>query len=102
MKSERNEILRPVARQDARNVCTLISVVPGEAAAGSDIDLLVDVEEGQNLSHLGKVAKGGRLDAAMDLKLGIIEIPVWNKKRLPRVRDGDRVAGRGIAPPTNS
>ena len=45
----RNEILSSGAKRVVRDDRALISVAPGEAPAGSDVGLLVDVEEGPNL-----------------------------------------------------
>jgi len=49
VRSGRNEILCSGAKRVVQDDRALISVAPGEAPAGSDVDLWVDVEEGANL-----------------------------------------------------
>jgi hypothetical protein len=49
LRSGRNEILCSGAKRVVRDEHTLISEAPGEAPAGSDVDLLLGVEEGPNL-----------------------------------------------------
>jgi uncharacterized protein len=55
VKEKREEILKAAARRGAKSVRLFGSVARGEARAGSDIDLLVELEEGRSLldlSHL--------------------------------------------------
>jgi predicted nucleotidyltransferase len=49
---KREEILNLAAQHGARNVRVFGSVARGEAGSGSDIDLLVDMEEGRSLLDL--------------------------------------------------
>ncbi len=49
LRSGRNEILSSGAKRIERDDYTLITVARGEAPADSDVDLLVDVEEGPDL-----------------------------------------------------
>jgi len=49
LRSGRNEILSPGAKRIERDDYTLITVARGEAPADSDVDLLVDMEEGSDL-----------------------------------------------------
>jgi len=53
VKSKRNEIVRIAARHGAFNVRVFGSVARGEADEKSDVDFLVDLEEGRNLLDLG-------------------------------------------------
>jgi uncharacterized protein len=46
---KREEILRTAARHGARNVRVFGSVARGEAGENSDIDLLIDLEQGRSL-----------------------------------------------------
>lgn len=55
VKEKREEILKLAARRGARNVRLFGSLARGEEEAGSDVDLLVEMEEGRSLldlSHL--------------------------------------------------
>jgi predicted nucleotidyltransferase len=52
LKSKRDEILRLAIQRGARNVRVFGSVARGEAAVGSDVDFLVDMEEGRSLLDL--------------------------------------------------
>ena len=49
IKDRREEILRTARQHGARNVRVFGSVVRGEAARESDIDVLVELEEGRSL-----------------------------------------------------
>ena len=49
LKEKREEILRIAARHGASNVRVFGSVARGEADAQSDIDLLVELEQGRSL-----------------------------------------------------
>lgn len=49
LKQKREEILDIAARHGAGNVRLFGSVARGEAVEGSDIDLLVEMEEGRSL-----------------------------------------------------
>jgi len=53
IQANRGEILRIAARHGASNVRIFGSVARGEAGAGSDVDLLVDLEPGRSLLDLG-------------------------------------------------
>ena len=53
VKSKREEILRVAAQHGAYNIRVFGSMARGEAGAGSDIDLLVDLEPGRSLLDLG-------------------------------------------------
>lgn len=49
LKNRREEILRVATRHGAHNVRVFGSVVRGEAGENSDIDLLVEFEQGRSL-----------------------------------------------------
>jgi uncharacterized protein len=49
LREKRTEILRIAARHGASNVRVFGSVARGEADAGSDIDILVELERGRSL-----------------------------------------------------
>lgn len=53
LQSKRDDILRVAAMHGARNVRVFGSVARGEADERSDIDLLVDMEEGRTLFDMG-------------------------------------------------
>jgi uncharacterized protein len=50
---ERDKILEVAARHGARNVRVFGSVARGEADERSDLDLLVDLDQGRSLMDLG-------------------------------------------------
>lgn len=52
LQSKRAEILQIAARYSASNLRVFGSVARGEAGPDSDIDLLVDMEQGRSLSDL--------------------------------------------------
>lgn len=52
LKAKREEILRIAAKYGARNVRVFGSVARGEAGPASDVDFLVELEEGRNLLDL--------------------------------------------------
>ncbi len=53
LKSKRDEILRIAAKYGARSVRVFGSVARGEAGPASDVDFLVELEEGRSLFDLG-------------------------------------------------
>lgn len=53
LQARRADILALAAKRGARNVRVFGSVARGQADAGSDIDLLVDLEPGRSLLDLG-------------------------------------------------
>lgn len=53
LQNKRDDILRVAAMHGARNVRVFGSVARGEADERSDIDLLVDMEEGRTLFDMG-------------------------------------------------
>jgi uncharacterized protein len=53
LQARRADILALAAKRGVRNVRVFGSVARGQADAGSDIDLLVDMEPGRSLLDLG-------------------------------------------------
>ena len=53
IQTHREDILRIATRHGAYNVRVFGSVARGDADAGSDVDLLVDLEPGRSLLDLG-------------------------------------------------
>ena len=53
LKQKRDDILKIASRYGARKVRVFGSVVRGEARTDSDVDFLVDLEEGRSLMDLG-------------------------------------------------
>ena len=81
LKNRREEIIRLASMHGARNVRVFGSVARGEADEKSDIDFLVDMEQGRSLLDLGGLL--------MDLQdvLGR-EVDVVTERGLnPRIRD---------------
>jgi hypothetical protein len=81
LRERREEILEVAARHHARNVRVFGSVAGGRSAAGSDVDLLVDLEPGSSL--LDQV----RLRRALIELLGVEVDVVTTRGLLPRDRD---------------
>lgn len=81
LKSKREEILRIAQRHGARNIRIFGSVVRGEAGPDSDVDFLVEMEEGRSLFDLG-----GLLMDLRDL-LGCKVDVVTDKGLRERIRD---------------
>jgi hypothetical protein len=53
LRGKREEIIRVAAKHGARNVRVFGSVVRGEADEKSDIDFLVEMEQGRSLFDMG-------------------------------------------------
>lgn len=53
LKNKRQEILKIAEKHGAYNVRVFGSVARGEAGAGSDVDFLVDMQQGRNLLDMG-------------------------------------------------
>ncbi len=68
-QSRRNAILTTAARYGARNVRVFGSVARGEAGETSDLDLLVDLDQGRSMMDLGGLLMDLReqLDVEIDI-----------------------------------
>ncbi|MCB2160666.1 nucleotidyltransferase family protein [bacterium] len=89
LNEKREDILRLAAQHGARNVRVFGSVARGEARPESDIDFLVEMEEGRSLLDLG-----GLLMDLQDL-LGVdVDVVTVNGLRL---RMKDRVMQEAVA-----
>jgi len=53
LKQKRDDIIKIASRYGARKVRVFGSIVRGEARPDSDVDFLVDLEEGRSLMDLG-------------------------------------------------
>jgi len=89
LQSKRDEILQLAARHGASNVRVFGSVARGDFDAGSDVDLLVDVEKGRSLIDLGVLLE--------DLR-GLLrcEVDIVTEKGL-RARIRDRVLKEAVS-----
>lgn len=81
LKGKRQEILEIAARHGARNIRIFGSVARGQANAESDIDFLVEMEEGRSLFDLG----GLQADLQELLGVGVDVITVAGLRK--RIRD---------------
>ena len=81
LRRNRDEILKLAATHGARNIRVFGSVARGEADEQSDVDFLVDLEQGRSLLDLG-----GLLMDMQDL-LGCRVDVVTEKGLRPRIRD---------------
>lgn len=70
LQSKRHEILRIAAHHGARNVRLFGSVARGDDHAGSDVDLLVDMEPGRSLLDL--IGLGQDLEELLDRKVDVL------------------------------
>lgn len=80
LREKREQIIQIAARRGARNVRVFGSVVRGDAGAGSDIDLLVDMEPGRSLFDLGGLLVD--LEALLGQRVDL----VTEKSLRPRIR----------------
>jgi uncharacterized protein len=85
----RAEVLRAAARHGARNVRMIGSVARGEAGPESDLDLLVELEQGRSL--LDHAALMIELETLLGCKVDI----ATEQGLRPRVRD--RVLAEAVA-----
>ncbi len=75
LRERRDEILRIAARHGARNLRVFGSTARGEGRAGSDVDLLVEMENGRSLLDLVGLAQdledmlGRSVDVVTDASL---------------------------------
>lgn len=70
LKAKRDEILRLAARHGASNVRVFGSVARGEAGARSDVDLLVEMEQGRSLLDL--IELNQELETFLERKVDIL------------------------------
>ena len=70
LKMKREEILKVAAKHGARNVRIFGSVARGQAREESDIDLLVDMEEGRSLLDLGGL--WWELNELLDVEVDVV------------------------------
>lgn len=80
IQAHREDILRIAARYGAYNVRVFGSVARGDTDAGSDVDLLVDLEPGRSLLDLG-----GLLMELQDLLVCDVDV-ITEKGLRPRIR----------------
>ena len=70
LQSKRAKILQIAARHGARKVRIFGSVARGEARRGSDVDFLVDMEEGRSLLDLIELSQD--LETLLQRKVDIL------------------------------
>jgi len=70
LQQKRNEIIQIAARHGARNLRLFGSVARGDDRAGSDVDLLVDMEPDRSL--LDVVGLGQDLEELLDRKVDVL------------------------------
>ncbi len=69
LREKREEILKIAAKHGAYNVRIFGSVARGEATADSDVDFLVEIEQGRNL--LDRIALIQDLEALLGRKVDV-------------------------------
>jgi len=70
VQEKRDEILALAAEHGARNVRVFGSVARGTADASSDIDILVDLDQGKSLLDLGELLVG--LQDLLGLRVDVV------------------------------
>lgn len=70
LRSRRQDILRIAANHGARNVRLFGSVARGDDHAGSDLDLLVEMESGRSLLDL--IGLGQDLEELLNRKVDVL------------------------------
>lgn len=70
LQSKKNSILEIAARHGARNVRLFGSVARGTARRGSDVDFLVEMEEGRSLLDL--IELGQDLEELLQRKVDVL------------------------------
>src|SRR5207245_4177278 len=75
LRARRDEIIRIAAEHDAHNVRVFGSVARGEAAAGSDVDILVDIAtERHGFAYFGLLEDLRRaLSAALGRDIDVVD-----------------------------
>jgi uncharacterized protein len=81
LKENRDEILRIAAKHGAHNVRIFGSVARGDAQPDSDLDVLVDMEEGRSLFDMGGMLVD--LESLLGCKVDVVTVPGLRK----RIRD---------------
>lgn len=71
VKEKRDEILKIAAQHGARNVRLFGSMARGEECEGSDVDLLVEMEEGRSLLDLSNLLLD--MEELLDRKVHVVE-----------------------------
>ena len=71
LQTKREEVLRVAARHGARNVRIFGSAARGEAGPSSDVDFLVELEEGRSLLDL--VGLWQDLETLLDRPVDVVE-----------------------------
>lgn len=71
VKEKREEILEVAGRRGARNVRLFGSLARGEERAESDVDLLVDMEEGRSLLDLSHLLQD--MEELLGCKVHVVE-----------------------------
>ena len=71
VKEKREEILKVAARRGARNVRLFGSLARGEERAESDVDLLVEMEEGRSLLDLSHLLQD--MEELLGCKVHVVE-----------------------------
>ena len=72
LKNKRGEILRIAARNGARNVRVFGSAARGDDNAQSDVDFLVEMEEGRSLLDLGRLLM--ELQESLGRRVDLVEV----------------------------
>lgn len=70
LRSHRNAILQAAARYGVRNIRVFGSVARGDAPAGSDIDLLVELESGRSL--IDRIAFMQEMEQLLGQKVDVV------------------------------
>jgi predicted nucleotidyltransferase len=83
LQEKRQEILEIAARHGAYNIRIFGSVARGEADAQSDVDILVELEEGRSLFDLGGLSMD--LENLLECKVDVVTARGLRKRISGRV-----------------
>jgi uncharacterized protein len=83
LKEHREEILRIAAKHGARNVRIFGSVARGQARPDSDLDVLVELEEGRSLFDHGALLI--ELEALLGMKVDVVTVAGLRQRIRERV-----------------
>ncbi|MGA7579508.1 MAG: nucleotidyltransferase family protein [Desulfobaccales bacterium] len=83
LQEKRQEILEIAARHGAYNIRVFGSVARGEADGKSDVDILVELEEGRSLFDLGGLSMD--LENLLERKVDVVTVRGLRKRISERV-----------------
>lgn len=93
LRRNRKKVLEAAARRGAHNVRVFGSVARGEDAEASDIDLLVDLDDGVGVVGLAGLAR--ELTDLLDVHVDVVPVSAL-KRRFPSVSTSDEALAEAL------